>query len=588
MYKRILLFVVLVRPATSDGYLTITVLHNSDIYSHFPESYRHGHQCRLERMELCAGGVARQTYIVRKLRKENPNALFLNAGNTFGEYEWYTVNRYKPAADFLDITRPDAMTLGRYEFTDGVEGLLPLLQRLHGKVPIVVSNMDFSESPELAHLRVRKSYVLNIGGTQVGIVGAIDARTKATSRDGETIEIENDIMCIQREAGRLRDAGIRIIIAITSVGYERDKMIAAIVTDVTIVVGRASVSAHHSDLALTAEGDIFPALPYPTIITRTDNTKALVVHSHGLKYMGYINITYDDTGRVVDAYGQTILLDQSIPKDHEMLQALGKYQDNITAAGEKVVGTTRVPLTADSSCLWKECLVGNLLADAYFDFHANRPTPSSLMWSNVHGAIVNTGTLRRHVTLNSTISHYDVLRLLPFWDKLVVVTISGADIRKIFETSVKDYNPAGGGGSFLQVAGFVVSYDVTRPVGQRVLSIQALCNNCLVPQYVPLNSRHHYNVVTNTFMYDGGDGFDFENAIAVEQSDIGGVEAFEAYITKMSPVVPIVVGRSVVITRNPLAKAMTPQTANAQEPLSRLFLVVIIWLLNIMHACLCR
>ncbi|XP_064489237.1 protein 5NUC-like isoform X3 [Ornithodoros turicata] len=526
MYKRILLFVVLVRPATSDGYLTITVLHNSDIYSHFPESYRHGHQCRLERMELCAGGVARQTYIVRKLRKENPNALFLNAGNTFGEYEWYTVNRYKPAADFLDITRPDAMTLGRYEFTDGVEGLLPLLQRLHGKVPIVVSNMDFSESPELAHLRVRKSYVLNIGGTQVGIVGAIDARTKATSRDG--------------------------------------------------------------DLALTAEGDIFPALPYPTIITRTDNTKALVVHSHGLKYMGYINITYDDTGRVVDAYGQTILLDQSIPKDHEMLQALGKYQDNITAAGEKVVGTTRVPLTADSSCLWKECLVGNLLADAYFDFHANRPTPSSLMWSNVHGAIVNTGTLRRHVTLNSTISHYDVLRLLPFWDKLVVVTISGADIRKIFETSVKDYNPAGGGGSFLQVAGFVVSYDVTRPVGQRVLSIQALCNNCLVPQYVPLNSRHHYNVVTNTFMYDGGDGFDFENAIAVEQSDIGGVEAFEAYITKMSPVVPIVVGRSVVITRNPLAKAMTPQTANAQEPLSRLFLVVIIWLLNIMHACLCR
>ncbi|XP_064489236.1 protein 5NUC-like isoform X2 [Ornithodoros turicata] len=536
MYKRILLFVVLVRPATSDGYLTITVLHNSDIYSHFPESYRHGHQCRLERMELCAGGVARQTYIVRKLRKENPNALFLNAGNTFGEYEWYTVNRYKPAADFLDITRPDAMTLGRYEFTDGVEGLLPLLQRLHGKVPIVVSNMDFSESPELAHLRVRKSYVLNIGGTQVGIVGAIDARTKATSRDGETIEIENDIMCIQREAGRLRDAGIRIIIAITSVGYERDKMIAAIVTDVTIVVGRASVSAHHSDLALTAEGDIFPALPYPTIITRTDNTKALVVHSHGLKYMGYINITYDDTGRVVDAYGQTILLDQSIPKDHEMLQALGKYQDNITAAGEKVVGTTRVPLTADSSCLWKECLVGNLLADAYFDFHANRPTPSSLMWSNVHGAIVNTGTLRRHVTLNR----------------------------------------------------FVVSYDVTRPVGQRVLSIQALCNNCLVPQYVPLNSRHHYNVVTNTFMYDGGDGFDFENAIAVEQSDIGGVEAFEAYITKMSPVVPIVVGRSVVITRNPLAKAMTPQTANAQEPLSRLFLVVIIWLLNIMHACLCR
>lgn len=57
--------------------------------------------------------------------------------------------------------------------------------------------------------------------------------------------------------------------------------------------------------------------PYPTVVTRKDKTRALVVQDFWLgKYLGYINVTFDlATGQVRSWQGNApLLLDSSIDK----------------------------------------------------------------------------------------------------------------------------------------------------------------------------------------------------------------------------------------------------------------------------------
>lgn len=70
----------------------------------------------------------------------------------------------------------------------------------------------------------------------------------------------------------------------------------------------------HIHVAATKD-ELLASLPYPTVVTRADGTKALVVQSYGFgRYMGYVNITYDDEGRIVDASGHSLMLNQSVPE----------------------------------------------------------------------------------------------------------------------------------------------------------------------------------------------------------------------------------------------------------------------------------
>ena len=54
--------------------------------------------------------------------------------------------------------------------------------------------------------------------------------------------------------------------------------------------------------------------------------------------------------------------------------------------------------------------------------------------------------------------------------------------------------------------GFVVSYDISKPVGQRVASVSVRCADCRSPQYEPLEEEKVYKVWAPTFLANGGDG----------------------------------------------------------------------------------
>ena len=55
--------------------------------------------------------------------------------------------------------------------------------------------------------------------------------------------------------------------------------------------------------------------------------------------------------------------------------------------------------------------------------------------------------------------------------------------------------------------GLRVVYNLVRPVGSRVSSLQILCSNCSVPVMEPVRDELWYRVAMPDFLADGGDGF---------------------------------------------------------------------------------
>lgn len=57
------------------------------------------------------------------------------------------------------------------------------------------------------------------------------------------------------------------------------------------------------------------------------------------------------------------------------------------------------------------------------------------------------------------------------------------------------------------MSGIRVVYNLTQPSYARVHSVDVLCTECEVPEYVPLDEFKQYKVIVNEFMGLGGHGY---------------------------------------------------------------------------------
>jgi 5'-nucleotidase len=72
--------------------------------------------------------------------------------------------------------------LGNHEFDRQIEGLLPFLQRAN--FPVLSANIDTAPEPSIAP-HVSKSYIAQVGGQQIGLVGYITKDTTIISSPGK-------------------------------------------------------------------------------------------------------------------------------------------------------------------------------------------------------------------------------------------------------------------------------------------------------------------------------------------------------------------------------------------------------------------
>ena len=148
------------RDVLSAADTVITILHTNDTHSQIdplPANDRNAGK----------GGVARRATLVKRIRKENPNTLLVDAGDVLQGTPYF--NFYKGEVEYkaMSAIGYDAGTLGNHEFDNGVEALAAALK--FATFDIVSANYDVKGT--VLQDRVKRYVVKTLGGIRVGLFG---------------------------------------------------------------------------------------------------------------------------------------------------------------------------------------------------------------------------------------------------------------------------------------------------------------------------------------------------------------------------------------------------------------------------------
>ncbi len=217
-------------------------------------------------------------------------------------------------------------------------------------------------------------------------------------------------------------------------------------------------------------------------------TTAIVsAYAYG-KFLGELNVTFDDEGNVTEAVGEPILLDVAVTEDETTKARIAEAAQPLDEIRNKVVAETSAPIEGNRDfCRVQECEMGNLVADAMLDRVKDQ---------GIQVAIQNGGGIRASIDAGE-VTMGEVLTVLPFQNTLSTFQVSGATLLEALENGVSQIEEVAG--RFPQVAGMSFSFDVSVEPGSRISDVMVGGE--------PLDPDATYGVVSNNYVRNGGDGY---------------------------------------------------------------------------------
>jgi len=410
--------------------LDMTLIHVNDFHAHFQETSVLTSRCR--EGDQCYGGLARLHYRQQEIRKNDPEALFLNAGDVFQGTSWYTKLRYGPMVELGNLMNYTAMGVGNHDFDDQLEGFLPFSEQVN--YPLLGANIRSNDGSFLEGIHYNKSMVITVKGRQVGIVGYVTTSTMYNFPNHQ-VSFTDEVESVREEAMALAQAGIDIIIALGHSGYEIDQKLAREVPELDLVVGGHSHTFLYTPTADKPVPSIeTPKGEYPTYITQDGGKVVPVVQAYCYtKYLGHLKLKFDRSGDLVTpvqtqgvVYAEPELMSDMVPQSSIVLEAMEKWRENLTEFQEHL-GFNEVVLEEGQPS--EESNLGDVVADAFAAAH-----PQTRI------AFSNNGGLRSSLEVGD-ILYDDIVYILPFDDPVDLVTIKGQGIKNVLEKATQWINP---------------------------------------------------------------------------------------------------------------------------------------------------
>lgn len=435
-------------------------------------------------------------------------------------------------------------SLGNHEFDHGVNGLSPFIENL--TCPVLAANLVLTKVPELEReANLRKSVVFNISGTPVGVIGYLTPETKILAVKND-VEYIDEITAVREEVQKLKSEGVHIIIGLGHSGFLRDLEIAKAVDGLNLVIGGHSNTFLWNGTSPDSEKSLGY---YPTYVTQSSGKQVPVVQAYAYtKYLGKLHMVFDKKGELLSADGVPVLLDKTIPQDPDVLAIVERYRSQILNYTEEIIGTTSVALDG-LSCQHVECNMGNLITDAMVYRYISDYTGKN-HWTDAPIAVIQGGGIRSsidHAEMPAAITKGELIGVLPFEGGLVLVTMSGKILMQMLEHSIENLSELDYPGEFLQVSGLRVIYDNSKPAGSKVISVEARCWNCSIPEFSKVDLDEDYNIIMPYFMYSGGDGYSMFSDLPARTLNYSELTCTMNYIKHHSPVFPALEGRVVVL-----------------------------------------
>jgi 5'-nucleotidase len=241
-------------------------------------------------------------------------------------------------------------------------------------------------------------------------------------------------------------------------------------------------------------------------------------------------------GWLKDANG--VFLKNPDTVDQNAKKVADKYRTKVAPIANRVVGSITADITRTSTAA-SESPLGDVIADGMLA----RTAPDAQI------ALMNPGGIRADFDAEASaggeaigqITYGEAFTVQPFNNLLVTVTVTGAELKDVFEQQFTGYKGQTTDKVLQVSAGLTYSWSGTAALGSKVSDLKL--------NGTPIDPAAGYRVSTNDFLANGGDGFSTLTAATNRTTAPGfDIDALVAYLGAGAPVAP---GPANRITRLP-------------------------------------
>jgi 5'-nucleotidase / UDP-sugar diphosphatase len=458
----------------------LTILQINDVYETLPVNG--------------AGGLARVATLKRTLAAAGSTPVVVLSGDFLSSSVASSIFKGAQMIEAFNAMGLDFATLGNHEFDFGKDVLVERMAA--SRFQYVVANVLDDQTGQPVGGAARY-IVRTFNGLKVAFFGLCltDEEISQDRRRGlrflDPIETAGGVL----EA--LRAERVDAVVAVTHLSYAQDRELARRFPQIAVITGG------HEHYPITSfVGD--------TLISKAGSDA---------KWVARIDLRRDGGG--LERHFSLVPIDASLKDDPQTAEVVARYEAKLSTELEVVVGSTAVPLDADSRHIrTTETNLGNLVADA---IRAD---------AGAEVAIINSGSIRGdRVYSAGPLTRRTIIAMQPFGNVVCKLDVPGQVIVDALNHGVSKL-PASAG-QFPQVSGLTMKVDMSAPAGNRVRGV--------VIGGRPLDVKKIYSLSIPDYLLNGGDGYAmFAGQRVVVGPEAGGLlaSAIEKYVGAKKTVAP--------------------------------------------------
>ncbi len=472
-------------------------------------------------LNVDAGGSEHLATAVAELRKGHPNNIFVAAGDLIGATPLLSaLFRDEPTIESLSLMGLEISAVGNHEFDKGADELLRLQRGgchagdgCKGPQPFKGATFQYLAASTVVEKTGRTLLppykIKQFQGIPVAFIGlTLEATPSIVVAEGVAgLKFRDEAQTVNELVPVLQQQGVQAIVVLIHEGgmpvgdYNECQGISGPIVDIVRKLDKAVdlvISGHthrayncRIDGRLVTSGD-----KYGTVVTAID----LVLDPK--------------TGDVTSAVADNVIVRPSFARDPVQTALIEQYEKLVVPLAKRVVGRLGAALPRDANPAG-ESAMGQVIADA--QLAATRSVGAQL-------ALMNPGGIRAGLPMpaDGQVRYEDLFAVQPFYNNLVTMTLTGAQLFELLEAQWKGQV---GSGRVLHVSqGFSYGWDASKPLGERVVQGSVRLNG------QPIAAGDSVRVTVNSFVAGGGDNFATFKQGRDVRTGVMDVDALEAYV----------------------------------------------------------
>ena len=439
---------------------------------------------------LVGGAVAMDGYFDEEKRGFAGPTIILDGGDVMQGTPLSNLTKGRSTVDFFNQAGYRAAAIGNHEFDWTVPVLRDRIRQ--AKYPWLGANI-FVAGTNNHPSWVKPTTMLTVDGIKVGIIGLATEATPFTTRSSNVVGLEfrSGITAIDKWVPQLRAQGADYVIVVAHSGAACDNAFTKCEGE---IIDWARGVRHKPDLIVAGHTH--------RLVRYVENGIPIVEASSYSTRYGVVDLRKDSTGTHAWIRDFPTTYVDRVPGDSAIIKLVQRYQREVGPQVNRVIVTLADTITRTGP----NSPVGNMLADAF------RVTTGAQV------SFVNNGSIRIAELPAGPITWGTLYSLQPFENRMLRLTMTGAQIRDVVEQSVAGQTPG------MHISGMTVRYHPSAAAGQRVQQIR-IGGEELRPDAT-------YTVGVTDFLATGtGDGYrGFGSASKREEVGLSDLDALIKYL----------------------------------------------------------